>query len=91
LSCYVPTEVIIPMPVPLRQSKLAFPPGPAAPTLNASTEPIFLQKGWPFHALPADKGGGNRFIFFSGVVAYATPFFYAPAEIPPTQPLISGP
>lgn len=35
----------------------------------------FFQKVWRFRTRRADILGGNRFIFFSGVVAYATPFF----------------
>jgi hypothetical protein len=34
----------------------------------------FLEKDWRFLAADADRKSENRFIFFSGVVAWTTPF-----------------
>jgi hypothetical protein len=39
---------------------------------------LFHEKEWLFETVYADRGGGNRFIFFSGVVNPATPYFLGP-------------
>jgi len=38
---------------------------------------LFSRKDWRFQMAFSDKGGENRFIFFSGVVHQTTPFFFA--------------